>query len=101
MKARILMFGWEFPPFNSGGLGVACHGLTRSLSERGFNVTFVMPRKLDISSPHARMVFAENADVKIRTVDSVLQPYMTSASYLREHSAGNGTIYGADLFSEV
>ncbi len=29
---RVLMLGWEFPPFISGGLGTACHGLTRALS---------------------------------------------------------------------
>lgn len=28
---RILMFGWEFPPQISGGLGTACHGLTQAL----------------------------------------------------------------------
>ena len=101
MKPRILMFGWEFPPFNSGGLGVACQGLTKSLSERGFKVTFVMPRKLAVSTPHARMIFAESSDVKFRTVDSVLEPYMTSKSYLRDHTIPGDTIYGRDLFEEV
>jgi glycogen synthase len=100
-KPKILMFGWEFPPFNSGGLGVACQGLTRSLYERGFKVTFVMPRKLDVQTPHAKIIFAENPDVKIRTVDSVLEPYMTSVSYLRDQSIPQGTIYGKDLFEEV
>jgi len=40
------MFGWEFPPHISGGLGTACYGLTKALS--GFSdveVTFVVPRK--------------------------------------------------------
>jgi glycogen synthase len=101
MKPRILMFGWEFPPFNSGGLGVACQGLTKSLSERGFKVTFVMPRRLAVSSPHARMIFAENPDVKIRSVNSVLEPYMTSKSYLRDRVVQGDTIYGRDLFEEV
>lgn len=101
MKPRILMFGWEFPPFNSGGLGVACQGLTKSLSERGFQVTFVMPRRLAVSTPHARMVFAESSDVKFLTVDSVLEPYMTSRSYLRERTVEGTTIYGRDLFEEV
>jgi glycosyltransferase involved in cell wall biosynthesis len=95
------MFGWEFPPFNSGGLGVACQGLTKSLSERGFKVTFVMPRRLAVSSPHARMIFAENPDVKIRSVNSVLEPYMTSKSYLRDRVVQGDTIYGRDLFEEV
>ncbi|MBP9757742.1 MAG: glycosyltransferase, partial [Candidatus Pacebacteria bacterium] len=101
MKPRILMFGWEFPPFNSGGLGVACQGLTKSLSERGFKVTFVMPRKLAVSTPHARMIFAEGNDIKIRSVDSVLEPYMTSKSYLRDRVLEGSTIYGGDLFEEV
>lgn len=100
-KPRILMFGWEFPPFNSGGLGVACQGLTKSLSERGFHVTFVMPRRLSVSTPHARMIFAESSDIKFRTVDSVLEPYMTSKTYLRDHSIPGETIYGRDLFEEV
>jgi glycogen(starch) synthase len=29
---RVLMFGWEFPPAMSGGLGVACLGLCRALA---------------------------------------------------------------------
>ena len=29
---RVLMFGWEFPPHISGGLGTACYGLTRGMS---------------------------------------------------------------------
>ncbi len=29
---RVLMFGWEFPPHISGGLGTASYGLTRGLS---------------------------------------------------------------------
>jgi hypothetical protein len=33
-KPSVLMFGWEFPPFNSGGLGVACEGLSKALSAK-------------------------------------------------------------------
>ncbi|MEO0511308.1 MAG: glycosyltransferase family 4 protein [Planctomycetota bacterium] len=46
---RILMLGWEFPPFVAGGLGTACHGLTKALDRAGHDVTFVLPRKLDRS----------------------------------------------------
>ena len=99
MKTRILMFGWEFPPFNSGGLGVACQGLTRSLSERGFEVLFVMPKRLALSSPYARMIFAEQEGVTVREFDSSLSPYLSTKSYMREKGAG--TIYGSDLFREV
>jgi glycosyltransferase involved in cell wall biosynthesis len=41
---RVLMLGWEFPPFIAGGLGTACHGLTRGLDRAGQDVLFVLPR---------------------------------------------------------
>lgn len=44
---RILMLGWEFPPFISGGLGTACYGLTRGLDRLGHEVLFVLPRPVD------------------------------------------------------
>lgn len=54
---RILMLGWEFPPFIAGGLGVACHGLTRALDRLGHRVTFVLPRAVDRSvSSHVRLL---------------------------------------------
>lgn len=99
MKTRILMFGWEFPPFNSGGLGVACLGLTKALSEIGAEVIFVMPKKLDITTPWAKLVFADNADLDVRAVNSSLRAYTTNERYVRETLGGG--IYGHDLFSEV
>ena len=41
---RVLMLGWEFPPFITGGLGTACYGLTRAMSSRGTDITFVLPK---------------------------------------------------------
>ena len=38
------MFGWEFPPHISGGLGTACQGLTEALSEEHVDVIFVVPK---------------------------------------------------------
>ena len=38
------MLGWEFPPFISGGLGTACYGLTRALSDLGHHVIFLLPQ---------------------------------------------------------
>ena len=43
---RILMLGWEFPPFMSGGLGTAVEGLTRSLVAQGHEVAFVLPHPI-------------------------------------------------------
>lgn len=39
------MFGWEFPPHISGGLGTACYGLTKGLAEfKDVEVLFVVPK---------------------------------------------------------
>lgn len=39
------MFGWEFPPIISGGLGTASYGITRGLHNAGVELAFVMPTK--------------------------------------------------------
>jgi len=42
---RVLMFGWEFPPHITGGLGTACYGLTKSLATfDDIDLTFVVPK---------------------------------------------------------
>jgi glycosyltransferase involved in cell wall biosynthesis len=38
------MFGWEFPPHISGGLGTASYGLTKGLAKHGVEILFVMPK---------------------------------------------------------
>ena len=37
------MLGWELPPHNSGGLGVACLNLSRALANDGADIDFVVP----------------------------------------------------------
>ncbi len=42
---KVLMFGWEFPPHISGGLGTACYGLTKGLSSlSNIDILFVVPK---------------------------------------------------------
>jgi len=38
------MFGWEFPPHITGGLGTACFGLVKGLIKHGVDVLFVVPK---------------------------------------------------------
>jgi len=40
---KILMLGWELPPHNSGGLGVACYQLCRALSKKNVDIEFILP----------------------------------------------------------
>ncbi|HSX28744.1 MAG TPA: glycosyltransferase family 4 protein [Candidatus Saccharimonadales bacterium] len=40
---KILMLGWELPPYNSGGLGVACYKLCKALAAYGVEIDFAVP----------------------------------------------------------
>jgi glycogen(starch) synthase len=88
---KVLMLGWEFPPYISGGLGTACFGLTRAMSQLGMEILFVLPRPVpDSHSQHVRLLtpatfFAGTAEERERAaqfarvtflaVDAVMQPY--------------------------
>lgn len=57
---RIMMLGWEFPPFIAGGLGTACYGLTKALDRLGHEVVFVLPKPVDRShASHIRLLSPE------------------------------------------
>ncbi|MBQ7201818.1 glycosyltransferase family 4 protein [Candidatus Saccharibacteria bacterium] len=53
---KILMLGWELPPHNSGGLGVACLNMARALARHGVDIDFVVPYE------------AEHPDIKFMKV---------------------------------
>ncbi len=40
---KVLMLGWELPPHNSGGLGVACYQLCKALAQKTVEIAFVLP----------------------------------------------------------
>ena len=44
---QVLMLGWELPPYNSGGMGVVCYELSRSLTQAGAKIQFVVPYRAD------------------------------------------------------
>jgi glycogen synthase len=53
---KVFMLGWEFPPHISGGLGTACHGLTKGLDQIGVDVVFVVPTAVPVdSSSHVKL----------------------------------------------
>ncbi len=124
---RILMFGWEFPPLISGGLGTACYEISRTLARHGNEITFVVPR----AAPHARpapvrlidasrvpLSYPATAEeffdrLNIKPVDSLLRPYVHDGDYLSilnaiepSRTAPPGSRappspYGANLMAEV
>ncbi len=45
-RIKVLMFGWEFPPYVTGGLGTHCWNLTKSLSSLDTKIFFVTPHPI-------------------------------------------------------
>jgi glycosyltransferase involved in cell wall biosynthesis len=68
---KVLMFGWEFPPHISGGLGTACYGLTRGMSSiRDLEITFVVPKMFgDEDQSKMRLIGANNVPIRDRKLN--------------------------------
>lgn len=74
---KVLMFGWEFPPHISGGLGTACHGLTNSLSKENIDVLFVVP-KLHGEESADRANFINASEIPIESKNN-LEEYLSTS----------------------
>lgn len=62
---KILMLGWELPPHNSGGLGVACYQLCKALAQKGADIEFVLPYSAKHDVPFMRVSAAVPQDVSV------------------------------------
>ena len=66
MSPRVLMLGWEFPPFITGGLGTACFGLTKALDKLGVETTFILPKSTPVKDgSHVRLISPGEAAQKL------------------------------------
>ncbi|MBT4340199.1 MAG: glycosyltransferase [Bacteroidetes bacterium] len=95
---KVLMFGWEFPPIISGGLGTASYGITRGLHNSGVELAFVMPtkrgQKIDvpfkiIAADEVHLIKRyesvisemKNIDVSVFEKKFTIAPYFTKEEY--------------------
>ncbi len=93
---KVLMFGWEFPPHISGGLGTACYGLTKGLAKHNVDIDFVVPKAYgdedqsigrfhsagDVSFQVREKMVKEFWDkIKYMEVGANLIPYMSPEEY--------------------
>jgi glycogen(starch) synthase len=91
---RVLMLGWEFPPFISGGLGTACHGLTNAMRQFDVQILFVLPKALDPQDAKGAAAGASLARPRkrprrldFRTVPSAVRdPYIRQAARAGENA---------------
>lgn len=87
------MLGWELPPNNSGGLGVACYQLCKALSQKGADIEFVLPYTADHNIDFMRINSAHPQDV-----ESVLKAGIAYDSF--KYIKQNGEIEWVDLFGQ-
>ncbi|WP_272701199.1 glycosyltransferase family 4 protein [Desulfovibrio sp. Fe33] len=112
---RVLMFGWEFPPYISGGLGTACLGLTKGLANLGTDILFVLPRlDSDEEAQHLTLLGANRLRAKVGVSEirelqermsvlevlSPLRPYLTEKEY-RFLLEKNEQVTTEDIFAEL
>jgi len=98
---QVLMYGWEFP-HNSGGLGVACFGLTRGLVAEGADVRFVLPRKYPVAHTGAKMVFADDANpLDAEQARKFSSGYLTEEQFKFLKGKYPELQYGPTLYDEV
>ena len=106
------MFGWEFPPYQAGGLATATLGLVKGLLQTGLQVTLVVPFPIDGRVlPELRLVSTAGLRVALRRVrvPSPLTPYGGVGEYAAGRAAAarripgtrGTTPYGVDLFHEI
>lgn len=78
---KVLMFGWEFPPHITGGLGTACYGMTKGLLKQGAEVLFVVPKAYGDEDERAvRIVNASDVTVDIK--DTEYKEFARNFTYL-------------------
>ncbi|MCL2001903.1 glycosyltransferase family 4 protein [Candidatus Saccharibacteria bacterium] len=56
------MLGWELPPHNSGGLGVACYHMAHALAKKGGDISFVLPYQADHNCKFMNILAATHLD---------------------------------------
>lgn len=109
---KVLMLGWEFPPFFAGGLGIVCYELTKVLSTYSdIQITYMMPFGPEgLSSQHVNLIAAKKKlpRLNIKEISTILQAYMGEKEYKQKYlevSKGDDpskvNLYGSNLYEEI
>ena len=79
---KVLMFGWEFPPHISGGLGTACYGITKGLAANGVETLFVMPSASGDEDQEAAQII-NASDIAVYDTITNIDDYLSKVEFLR------------------
>ncbi|MBQ9313064.1 MAG: glycosyltransferase family 4 protein [Bacteroidales bacterium] len=82
---KVLMFGWEFPPHISGGLGTACFQMTDALVKQGVDILFVIPNRFKDEKDNGTRILGAN-EVKIDFKSFWSEEYFKHLSFVEVNS---------------
>ena len=82
---KVLMLGWELPPHNSGGLGVACFHMCKALAGKGADINFIVPYTAD----HSDIDFMEVTSAVPASAKQVMKAGMAYESFKFIDHEGN------------
>jgi len=83
---RVLMFGWEFPPHITGGLGTACYGITKGLAKQGTEIIFVVPKAYGDEDQGAASIRSAS-EIPFDLKDEEYKEYWNKIKYLEVGSS--------------
>ena len=103
---NVLMFGWEFPPNISGGLGTACEGIVKGLSSyNDVHIIFVVPISMGNENASnfelidaenvaktGKVIFKEQSQYTTIEVPSRLYPYHSPEDFSKQKHFSNEEI---------
>ncbi|MBI1744846.1 glycosyltransferase family 4 protein [Candidatus Acetothermia bacterium] len=103
------MLGWEFPPYQAGGLATATLGLVKGLLRQQIKITLIVPFAVGKSElVGLRLISTAKDRRRLRThrIVSPLGPYMSEGEYRTTYSqfiqgTKIATLYGRNIFEEV
>ncbi len=97
MRPRVLMFGWEYPPAYSGGMGIVTRSIVQNLKQHNVDVVLVLPKvprpitgtefvklvnasKLTQKIDHTTNI-ETHPEIKNILVNTLLSPYISEQEY--------------------
>ncbi len=110
------MYGWEFPPNFTGGLGIACYGIVHGLLANAVEIALVLPKYPEQADYHVdcfsfngalEFLSIDRSSFSITNIHSLLRPYIDQQQYEAQLALTLATArqnlenYGYDLVAEV
>jgi glycosyltransferase involved in cell wall biosynthesis len=92
---KVLMYGWEFPPRISGGLGTACYAIVKELAKKQVDLTLVLPQTSSVAPiASVNLIGCDNLmaaedfnldgiNIKFPKIATCLYPYISAKDFKR------------------